>query len=161
MAFKELGALLDAGLPLPIGGKTYTVPPPSAKTGLRVQNVMQAAATAAGGGKVSDAVLDDAAELDLYRDVLGTAYAEMIADGVKWPALKHCAMTAVAWIIQDEDAAERYWNSGGDPSQLAPNRATRRASSGTESSTRSRGSTSSTTRRQGKSGSGKKRPRRG
>ncbi|MFD8611081.1 hypothetical protein [Streptomyces sp. NPDC059631] len=160
MAFRELGALLDAGLPLPIGDRIYVVPPPSAEVGLRVQRVMQAAATAANGGQISETVLDDVAEMDLYRDVLGTAYAEMIAAGVKWPMLKHCAMTAVAWIMQDEDAAERYWNSGGDPSQLAPNREARRSSSAQAGTTRSRGSGSSTTS-QGKSGGGKKRPRRG
>ena len=161
MAFKELGDLLDEGLSLPIKGKTYRVPPPSARTGLMVQGIMQAAAVAADGGTPDRALLEDAAERDMYADVLGTAHAEMVADGVDWPTLKHCAITAMVWIVQDKDAAERYWNSGGDPNRAAPNRAARRASSGTASSTRSRGSTSSTTRRQGNRAGGKKRPARG
>ncbi|MFD7994551.1 DUF7426 family protein [Streptomyces mexicanus] len=161
MAFEPLGELLDETLSLPVGGKTYTIPAPSAATGLRVQAIMQAAAVAADGGRVDEAVLADAAERDMYRDVLGTAHAELIADGVSWPMLKHCAVTAMVWIVQDKAAAERYWASGGDPERLAPNRAARRASSAQASTTRSRGSGSSTTRRQGNRAGGKKRPARG
>ncbi|MGW0134824.1 DUF7426 family protein [Streptomyces sp. NPDC003299] len=160
MAFKEVASLLSGGLSLPVKGKTYHVPPPSARTGLTVQAIMQAAASKADGGAFDEEVLADAAERDLYADVLGPAHAQMIADGVDWPTLKHAAVTAMVWIIQDEAAAELYWNSGGDPNRLAPNRQTRRASSGTASSTRSRGSGSSTTRRQGNRG-GKRRPARG
>lgn len=156
MAFQQLGELLKGGLELPVEGKTYRVPPPSASTGLRVQAIMNAAATAADGGKVDEAVLADAAERDMYADVLGTAYAEMVADDVEWPTLKHCAVTAMVWIVQNHEAAERYWNSGGDPSRLAPNRKARRSSSATASKTQSRGSSSTTSRRQGKPAGGKK-----
>lgn len=161
MAFKEVGALLSGGLSLPINGKTYKVPPPSARTGLAVQAIMQAAASKADGGRFDEEVLADAAERDLYADVLGPAHAQMVADGVDWPTLKHAATTVMVWIIQDEDAAELYWNSGGDPNRLAPNRAARRASSAQASTTRSRGSGSSTTRRQGNRAAGRKRPARG
>ncbi|MEU9141711.1 hypothetical protein AB0D33_38225 [Streptomyces sp. NPDC048404] len=157
MAFQQLGELLDGTLALPVGDTTYTVPAPSAATGLRVQAIMQAAATAADGGKVDEAILADAAERDMYADVLGTAHAEMVANGVSWPQLKHAAVTAMVWIVQSKDAAERYWNSGGDPSRLAPNRKARRNSSATASKTQSRGSSSSTSPRRGKSAGGKKR----
>ncbi|MFH9430234.1 hypothetical protein ACH4JZ_18325 [Streptomyces sp. NPDC017615] len=157
MAFKQLGEVLDGTLTLPVGETTYTVPAPSAKTGLMVQALMQAAAVAADGGDVNESVLADAAERDLYVDVLGTAHAEMVDDGVSWPELKHCAITAMVWIVQNKEAAERYWNAGGDPNRLAPNRKARRSSQGTAKSTPSRGSTSSTTTRQGTSHSSKKR----
>ncbi|MFF5142525.1 hypothetical protein ACFY6U_22820 [Streptomyces sp. NPDC013157] len=162
MAFKELGNLLDDSLSLPIKGKVYTVPAPSAATGLRVQSIMQAAAAAADGGEVDREMLADAAERDMYRDVLGSAHAEMVADGVEWPTLKHAAVTAMVWIMQDKDRAEAYWNSGGDPSRLAPNREQRRkAPSAAASSTRSRGSTSGTRprpdNRRGARGSGARR----
>jgi hypothetical protein len=159
VAFQQLGELLDSTLALPVGDKTYTVPAPSAATGLLVQAIMQAAATAADGGQVDEAILADAAERDMYADVLGTAHAEMVADGVDWPTLKHSAVTAMVWIVQNKDAAERYWNAGGDPSRLAPNRKARR-SSDTAKSTQSRGSTSTTSPRQGKHGGGKQRARR-
>lgn len=156
MAFEQLGEVLDETLALPVKGKTYTVPPPSAATGLRVQAIMQAAAVAADGGRVDDAILRDAAERDMYADVLGTAHAEMVADGVTWPTLKHCAITAMVWIIRDKEAAEHYWNTGGDPSRLAPNRKARRSSSGAAKSTPSRGSTSGTKSRQAKPAGAKK-----
>ncbi|WKX70051.1 hypothetical protein [Streptomyces sp. XD-27] len=149
MAFKALGELLDESLHLPIKGHTYTVPPPSAETGLRVQALINAAAIAADGGQADEDVLADAAERDLYRDVLGTAHDQMVADGVTWPALKHAAITAMVWIAQDAAAAERYWNAGGDPSRLAPNREARRAQnrSGAANSTPNRGSMSGTSTR--------------
>jgi hypothetical protein len=156
VAFQALGELLDEGLSLPVKDKTYRVPPPSAATGLRVQAIMQAAAVAADGGQIDEAVLKDAAERDMYRDVLGTAHAEMVADDVGWPTLKHCAVTAMVWIVQNKDAAERYWNSGGDPSRLAPNRKQRRSSSDAANKTRSRGSSSGTKHPQGSHAGGKK-----
>ncbi|KAA6220600.1 hypothetical protein CP973_00300 [Streptomyces albofaciens JCM 4342] len=144
MAFKELGELLDETLQLPVAGTVYTVPAPSAEVGLRVQAIINAAAVAADGGRVDEQVLGDAAERDLFRDVLGTAHGQMVADGVPWPALKHSAITAMVWIAQDKAAAEAFWNSGGDPNRLAPNRAERRARSGAAKSTPNRGSTSGT-----------------
>ncbi|PJN40514.1 hypothetical protein CG747_12645 [Streptomyces sp. CB02959] len=148
MAFEALDELLDETLRLPIGGRTYTVPAPSAEVGLRTQALINAAATAADGGKVDEQVLGDAAERDLYRDVLGPAHDEMVTDGVTWPALKHSAITAMVWIAQDKAAAETFWNAAGDPNRLAPNREARRARSGAAKSTPSRGSTSGTSTRQ-------------
>ncbi|MFJ7902372.1 hypothetical protein ACIQ6V_18080 [Streptomyces sp. NPDC096198] len=146
MAFEALDELLVESLPLPIGGRIYTVPAPSAEVGLRTQALINAAAVAADGGKADEQVLGDAAERDLYRDVLGTAHDEMVADGVPWPALKHAALTSMVWIAQDKTAAEKFWNAAGDPNRLAPNRAARRQS-GAANSTRSRGSMSGTSTR--------------
>ncbi|MFK0217948.1 hypothetical protein ACIQWN_07095 [Streptomyces vinaceus] len=157
MAFEELGELLDESIELPVAGRLYAVPAPSAEIGLRTQALIHAAAVAADGGRPDEQVLGDAAERDLYRDVLGPAHDEMIADGVKWPTLKHAAITAMVWIAQDKTAAERYWTAAGDPSRLAPNRAARRSQSGAASSTPSRGSTSGTSTRPAPArGAGKK-----
>ncbi|MEU6822799.1 hypothetical protein ABZ921_19405 [Streptomyces atriruber] len=146
MAFEALDELLDESLELPIGGRTYKIPAPSAEIGLRTQALINAAAVAADGGRVDEQVLGDAAERDLYREVLGDAHERMVADAVPWPALKHSALTAMVWIAQDKSAAERFWNAAGDPSRLAPNRAARRRSDAA-SSTKSRGSTSGTSTR--------------
>ncbi|EPH40334.1 hypothetical protein ABT390_13505 [Streptomyces aurantiacus] len=145
MAFEALDELLDETLILPIGGRRYTIPAPSADTGLRVQTIVQAAAVAASGGQVDEEALGDAAEGDLYRDLLGDAYDEMLDNGVTWPALKHAARTAIAWVVQDKAAAERVWSSGGDPSRLAPNRQQRR--SGGANTTKSAASSSGTSGR--------------
>ncbi|WP_371677910.1 hypothetical protein [Streptomyces sp. NBC_01276] len=147
MAFEALDELLDERLELPVAGRLYTVPAPSAEIGLRTQALINAAAVAADGGRADEQVLGDAAERDLYREVLGPAHDQMVADGVKWPVLKHSAITAMVWIAQDKAAAERYWNAAGDPNRLAPNRAARRNRSGAASSTPSRGSTSGTSTR--------------
>ncbi|MFK0289943.1 hypothetical protein ACIQU6_05555 [Streptomyces sp. NPDC090442] len=144
MAFEALDELLDETIQFPIRGKTYTVPAPSAEVGLRTQALLNAAAVAADGGQVDEQVLGDAAERDLYREVLGSAHAQMVADAVPWPALKHAALTAMVWITQDKAAAEKFWNAGGDPNRAAPNRQARRAQSGAAKSTPPRGSTSGT-----------------
>ncbi|MFD9879996.1 hypothetical protein ACFWZT_00840 [Streptomyces alboflavus] len=120
MAFEPIDELLDETLTLPLKGRRYTIPAPSAETGLRVQAIVQAAAVAASGGDVDATVLGTADEIDLYRDVLGTAYGQMLADGITWPALKAAARTAVVWIVQDKATAERVWAAGGDPSHLTP-----------------------------------------
>ncbi|PSJ29828.1 hypothetical protein B7P34_04775 [Streptosporangium nondiastaticum] len=148
MAFEALDELLDEALHLPIAGRVYRVPAPSAEVGLRVQAIVHAAAVAADGGRADEQILADAAERDLYADVLGSAHGEMVADGVPWPALKHSALTAMVWISQDKAAAEKFWNTAGDPSRVAPNRAARRSNpSAAASTTRSRGSTSGTSTR--------------
>ncbi|WP_411141392.1 hypothetical protein [Streptomyces sp. x-80] len=147
MAFKALDELLDESLHLPIADTVYTVPAPSAKVGLRTQKLINAAAVAADGGAVDEQVLGDAAEQDLYHDVLGSAHDEMVADGVTWPALKHAAITAMVWIAQDKAAAETFWNAGGGPSRLAPNRQARRSRPGGANTTKRAASTSGTSTR--------------
>lgn len=146
MAFRDLSEVLDTGLPLPINGKTYLVPPVDAETGLRLQRLAElatAAAQAVKSGEPLDAIaLDDAGEIDLYRDALGTAYDEMVADRVPWPALKLAGVTAWLDAAVGREAAEAYWNAAGNPEAPAGNRATRRAAR----STRQPASVSGTTR---------------
>jgi hypothetical protein len=150
MAFRDLSEVLDAGLSLPYKRKTYLVPPVDAETGLRLQRLTEVAAQAAkaaenGGDGVSldEVVLDDDAEVDLYRDALGPAYAEMLADRVPFDVLKVAAITVWLATTVSRDAAEAYWNAAGDPEALAGNRATRRTAA---RSTRRPDSASGTTR---------------
>lgn len=140
MAFRDLSEVLDAGLSLPYKGKTYVVPPVDAETGLRLQRLAEVAAQAAkametgGDGELLDEVaLDDAEEVDLYRDALGTAYEEMLADRVPWPMFRVAGVTAWLDTAVSREAAEAYWNAAGspDPEALAGNRATRRAARST------------------------------
>lgn len=149
MAFRDLGELLDAGLSLPYKGKTYVIPPVDAETGLWFQRLAEVAAQLAQavetGQELDAVVLDDAGEVDLYRDALGPAYDAMIADRVPWPVLKTAAVTAWLDAAVSREAAEAYWNAAGtpDPETLAGNRATRRAAA---RSTRQPASGSGTTR---------------
>jgi hypothetical protein len=114
--FKDFAELdRGASLTLPISGTSYEISSPPAGVGLRVQAFMQelmaAQAASAKGGDIDfdQEVLDDAAELDLYRDVLGSALEAMEADGVSIEAVKHAALTAIVWIAFDEATAARVW----------------------------------------------------
>ena len=144
--FEALEELLDEVIELPVLGKTYKIPSPSAKDGLRIEQITNIAVRAAAGGDVTaDAeALDDDEERDLFQLCLGTVYEEMLADSVPWVWLRHAGLTAMVWISSGLSAAERFWASAGNPETEAPNRAARRSGSAAASKTRSRGSTSGT-----------------
>ncbi|MEU5838773.1 hypothetical protein ABZ820_34630 [Streptomyces diacarni] len=148
--FEAPDELFDEALELPVKGRVYRVPSPSAEDGLRVQRMAGVAAQVAAGAEPSESdtkVFSDDDERDLYAMCLGPAYDDMVADGVDWAWIKHAGLTAMMWITADLETAQHYWAAAGDPSQAAPNREARRAgraSSGTATSTRRRGSTSGT-----------------
>ena len=124
MSFKDLADFFDPTLPLLIGGKTYTVPSPSAATGLFVQQVMGVAADVQAGNEVDDQslqslTLDDAEEKNLYKRLLGPVYDEFVADGLSWEHIKHAGITCIVWVMQDRDSAEAFWNTGGKPAPKA------------------------------------------
>ncbi|KMS66674.1 hypothetical protein ACZ91_67900, partial [Streptomyces regensis] len=112
---------------------------------LRVEALMETGMRMAATGAEPDAeVLDDAAEMDLYRVALGDAH-DRIRKHLDWPRFRHVALTAVIWITQGLDTAEAYWNADGRPEAMGPaNRKERRASSRAEKSTRKRASRSGT-----------------
>lgn len=147
--FEALDELFDETLELPIKGKTYRIPSPSAEDGLRVQRITTMATRLMEKGEAVDTeLLDDDEERDLIELCLGPAQAEMVANKVDWSWLRHAGLTAMFWITAGADAAEKYWNSGGNPELMAPNRETRRAAkkngSAAAKSTPKRGSTSGT-----------------
>lgn len=135
----DLDEYFAPGLTLTVLGKKYVVPLPSAELGLWCQRVAQAggaihaAATPAEAQAAIDRVnalpeLDG--DLTLAQRVLGAVYEQLAADKVPHPYIEYCGATAYVWIIAGEEAAERYWTSGGRPEALSPtpaNRAERRA----------------------------------
>ena len=70
----------------------------------------------------------------LWCERVAIVYDELVADGVDHARIKFVAATVMAWIVSDEDAAERYWRAGGRPGE-APSRAERRTSSTSTSTT--------------------------
>lgn len=152
--FKSLDEFQDDTLTLPVrfkNGETrdVTISAPSARDGLRVQTVMEAGLRVAAGGNADEIILDDDEELDFYRIALGSKFEEL-RDGCSWPWFRHVAITTVLWITQDKETAENHWNTGGSPSQGAPNREARRAAGkAAAKSTQKRGSTNGTSPRQG------------
>lgn len=153
--FQALDDFLDDWLELPAKCKdgetrTFKIPSPAAEDGLRVEAITKAAARLYLNGTEPDQeLLDNDEEKDLFKLVLGSVHDEIAAQ-LSWARFRHVALTTMVWVLQDRDRAATYWESGGDPSLLAPNRAARRqpksppSASAAASGTRSRGSTSGT-----------------
>jgi hypothetical protein len=118
--FKDLDDFFNDGLELPVGGKLYKIPAPDGETGLYCQRLAEAGVAAAQGKNVPEAELDDVRELDLYKRVLGPVYDELFADGVKWPRIKHVAITTFMWIVGNDEAAVAYWEKGPEAQAPAP-----------------------------------------
>lgn len=163
--FEALDELLDEfiELPVPVGDgddrkiKTYRIDTPSARDGLMIERITNAAVQIANGGEnINVEMLDDEEERELYQMLLGDTFGKMLDDGVKWAWMRHVSLTVLMWVSSGLDTAEKYWKAAGDPERLAPNREARRSkqqgSSAAAKSTRSRGSTSGTNRSQGSKG---------
>ncbi|MEV6297855.1 hypothetical protein AB0M02_00445 [Actinoplanes sp. NPDC051861] len=160
----DLDDYFSPGLTVTVKGKEYTIPLASAETGLWCRRMAVAtgqlheASTEEEMQAVADrmgAIQQLPGDMTLPEYTLGAVYTEMVADGVEDPYIEYCGMTAYIWIIAGEDAAARWYQSGGRPEATGPNRASRRAaartgetSSGAATGTRSRASTSGTTSRQ-------------
>lgn len=150
----------DAPLALDYRDKTYLVQPLPAMTGLRVQRLISAAERASRGREDEQAdeqVVSDTEELDLYPDVLGDVYQELLDDGVSFIRLKLAATAAMLWTVYDEDTALDYWAAGGKAP--ARNRAQRRAETtrtGGATSTKRQASGTGTSTRRKPSGNARK-----
>lgn len=130
-------------------GKTYRVPSPDARTGLRLEAMVNLGVKARLGqdvGKAAEALnVDDDEERDLYQMVMGAAYDEMITDGVSWVRIQRLGKYLLLHFTMGEDAAQQALQRGALTGEAqAPNRATRRASKATAKSTPRRGSTAGT-----------------
>jgi len=167
--FEALDNFLDNFLELPVKGRdgqirVYRIEDPSAEDGIRIERITSLAARLAAGGKApSNAeVLDDQAELDLYRMCLGAAYDPLMRE-VKWGPFKHVALTAMFWVTADKDTAKEYWRTGQQPGKASNREARRQASRGssgsaTASTTSAPASTSGTraaSRRRSRGGKGR------
>ncbi|GGN86403.1 hypothetical protein GCM10010112_67930 [Actinoplanes lobatus] len=133
--------------------REYTIPLASAELGLWCRTI----ATARSREDVDEADLPELpGKMTLAQRVLGTAYDEMVRDGVPDAYIEFCSATAFIWISVGETEAETYWLAGGDPNVLRPgnNRAEKRAleraggtSTAADGETKPPASTSGTTSR--------------
>lgn len=161
--FGDLDEYWSPGLVLTVRGREYTVPLPSAELGLWCQRIASTAGAIhqastedeiqAAVEKIESLPELDGEDLTLAQRLLGPVYDQMVADKVPFPYIEFCGSTAYVWVVAGEEAAERYWTSGGRPEAVRPvNRAQRRAAAratgrtGTAgaSATRSQASTSGT-----------------
>lgn len=143
MAFKDFKEFVTP-LILPIQGKEYVLPEVSASLGAKLmlalergQEIMavineneeaEKAARAAGEEPPEPKPIpdfeyeDDDNEEELYKEILGPeVLAQMQADNVPYQAIKLAGMTGYHRFLYGLDAAEAFWNSGGDPKALAEN----------------------------------------
>lgn len=171
MAFKDYKEF-SAPLILPIMGKEYVIPEVSAALGAklmlaveRAQQIMavinrneEAAAKAEAEGKTppepeeipSFDYDEDDNEEQLYKDILGPeVLAQMEKDNVPFSSIKLAGLTGYHKFLYGMDAAESFWNSGGDPKALAQNLAGIQEST---DSTTSTGEATTTKRRASTSG---------
>lgn len=174
----SLETYFDPGLSLtvwgskyPKPGKEYDIPLPNAEVGLWCRGILVAGGGIAGldDNATDDDVRNVVARLDelkmpagmedksLSEIVLGSAYAQMAADGVPDQLIEFCGTTAYLWIALGDEVATRWWQSGGsrpEAARPANNRAEKRAASKAKgtgatstaaaSTTRSRASTTTT-----------------
>lgn len=144
--FGNLDQYLDPHLTLALKGKDgqerdYLIPLPSAELGLWCRRIAQTAGevTAASSDEELRQAGDRAAarakdlpvldgDLSFDERLLGSAYPQMITDGVADPYVMFAAKTVYVWIIAGEEGAERWWRAGGRPEAPSPaNRQERRA----------------------------------
>lgn len=104
MTFKDYDEIGDR-LRLPIGGKTYTVPPVDVDAGIRINRMRE---------NPDEATLSND---EFARLVLGDVVDELVADKVPWAAFNRAASTALAYALYGADVAEHVWN--GDPAPKA------------------------------------------
>lgn len=156
----DLDAYWSPGLTLTVRGREYVVPLASAELGLwcrRLAQITGEVHTASTEAEMQAAVeriealpvLPGGPDLSLPERVLGPVYQQMADDKIEDPYIQFCGQTAYIWIIGGEEAAERFWVSGGRPEGQGPTnrkerRAAGRSSTGAAGKTRTPASTSGT-----------------
>jgi hypothetical protein len=150
MAFKALNEVFDGRLALPgKNGKIYHIPEADAELGAWCTAMFTAGVAINLGetppeGGLPPLQLDDDAEDAMYLRVLGKDLLEQLyADGYGHSTVRLFGQTAFIWIAAGKEAAEAFWNSGGDPKARAP-RARRQASAPVTDSTPSTAAASTT-----------------
>lgn len=135
--YDDLAAFLtDDALKLPPiksrkhpNGKSYSVPSPDAETGLWLSSVANIGMLAASGQ--TDALseqqkqsieLDDDDERNFHQRVLGTAYDEMLADGVPWVVLQRLSSYVFTYYGVSPEVANDAMKAGAFGGPKAPNR---------------------------------------
>ncbi|WGH92092.1 hypothetical protein QDX21_07050 [Auritidibacter ignavus] len=166
MAFNDYKKFLSP-LKLPIDGVTYVIPEISAKLGIKLALVMEEAQRLTEihekwAEKVAQAEKDgteppekpnlDAEGLEAEEvtdeEMLGDAYQQMLDNDVPKKVVTVASSTVMWDYLYGREAAESFWNSGGDPKAIAkllPDLSKPKTTSGgEETTTRKRASTSGT-----------------
>lgn len=141
MGFKDLSEFMDPGLVLPIRGKNYKIPAPSAAQGLRLHLLMQdPTASYTDQGELKEIMelfgakwVPNLVDVDVYdpetgqpiegddgeivtREVdygtyKGGVLDEMMDDGISWPEMMHAGRIAMFDAGQGRAIAEIMWTT--------------------------------------------------
>lgn len=150
VAFKDLSEYLQPGITLPIRGKNYVIPAPSAEDGLRITMMMaDPGAAYTDYGELTEIMkllgaewvpnevtvdlcdpetglplLDDKGEIRTVVKDRGTwrggVLQEMMDDGLSWQEIAHAGRTALIDVGQGRVIAEAIWAAGADPGNPLP-----------------------------------------
>lgn len=114
-------------------GKTYTIPSPDVDTGIRLTGLAEIAnklnrKVEVSPRDVARLKLSDEEEREFSQQVLGSAYEELLADGVSWVRVQRLTQYAFTYFAFSPEAAEKAAREGTFSGKApARNRATRRA----------------------------------
>lgn len=148
MGHADFGSFLDDDAidtpPIPSrehpDGRSYRIPSPDAATGIRLTAMVNLGVGLASGAKMDprDAEklkLDDDQEKDFLEEVLGTAFLQLVADGVSWVRIQRLGRYCLLYFTLGPEAAASEAQGRPPGEAPAPNRETRRASSRASSGT--------------------------
>jgi hypothetical protein len=96
----DLADHFDGDLWLPVRGKTYKIPEPTATEVDRIR------------GFLFDAAATPAQEIDEAVKILGPVYEQAIADGLGWAHVRHMGRTALYHYGVHEKVAAQFWRLG-------------------------------------------------
>jgi hypothetical protein len=153
MPFKDLDQLFKIQpIKLPIKGKVYEFPGSvSGRTGLLLHRMTEAVASMQDGRPLPEVddgaeILDDAEEVNLRAEVLGTTERQMIDDGLPKAFIDHVFKTLITWHQFGEDVAKAVWEDVPGAPKAPKDRKpkSRPATSGKASTTKRQGSTTRT-----------------
>lgn len=142
MGFQDLSEFFTPGLELPIRGKTYVIPSPSAEDGLRLHMLLHNPGVAlTDEGELKEVMkllgaewVPNMVEVDLtnpetgstlfdddgqvvtaevdYGTYKGGIYQQMVDDGLSWPEIMHAGRTALLDAGLGRATAEANWTIG-------------------------------------------------
>lgn len=134
MALKPRRLATLKPLPIPIDDEVYEIPPVDADLGLFLTEFSATLASAQAeeqeNGKATvpleqaERLQELAAQLnggDTLARMLGDDNLErMRANRVPWETIQLAAQTVMTWTVAGVEAAEQYWNTGGNPKAKRP-----------------------------------------
>lgn len=103
---RDLNEIYKPRLRLPIGGKDYEIPEPSAEEGARLPDLVS---TNIGLLQMTDEAL---------RYLTPPVVEQMVRDGVKWTEIQHAGRTAMVFFGHSPEMGRLYWQSASLASAL-------------------------------------------